>query len=386
MNFFQDVLAQMTMWAALPKQWLHAYPFLQTGIDALCVTLPLAALLAFAGLGFVSATAKIFSITRKRSSYDKCARQLAMLAMVLGWTLLIAGRVWLFFVQSAYTPDSLPDFMVELSWILLGLAVLISSLYFALWKFLVKTPILHIVMGFVSGMQACIAVAVTLGAARMLSAYTRPDASSITLGDIFFPGWLSPFWCALYWTLPLALALAGACGAMWLVIRRKREDFGRDHYNTMIPWCAAWARNAWTIFWLIFLGATVAEIQQSWQGDAFTGRNVALESVKVLIWLAPLALWTIVARSVAPMRHKLSLLAALLLAVAFMLPYYSQVTDLSALKADTAQETLVEPLNPGMPEAAPQGDGSAAQETAPGNGRQEAGQPSTPDSGKDAAR
>lgn len=386
MNFFQDILAQMTMWAALPKQWLHAYPFLQTGIDALCVTLPLAALLAFAGLGFVSATARIFSITRKRSSYDKCARQLAMLAMVLGWTLLIAGRVWLFFVQSAYTPDSLPDFMVELSWILLGLAVLISSLYFALWKFLVKAPILHIVMGFVSGMQACIAVAVTLGAARMLSAYTRPDASSITLGDIFFPGWLSPFWCALYWTLPLALAMAGASGAMWLVLRRKREDFGRDHYNTMIPWCAAWARNAWTIFWLIFLGASVAEIQQNWQSGAFTGNNVALESVKVLIWLVPLALWTVVARSAAPMRHRLSLLAALLLAVAFMLPYYAQVTNLSALKAATAQETLVEPLNPGMPQAAPQGDGPAAQETAPANDGQEAGQPSTPDSGKDATR
>lgn len=386
MNFFQDILAQMTMWAALPKQWLHAYPFLQTGIDALCVTLPLAALLAFAGLGFVSATARIFSITRKRSSYDKCARQLAMLAMVLGWTLLIAGRVWLFFVQSAYTPDSLPDFMVELSWILLGLAVLISSLYFALWKFLVKAPILHIVMGFVSGMQACIAVAVTLGAARMLSAYTRPDASSITLGDIFFPGWLSPFWCALYWTLPLALAMAGASGAMWLVLRRKREDFGRDHYNTMIPWCAAWARNAWTIFWLIFLGASVAEIQQNWQNGAFTGNNVALESAKVLIWLVPLALWTVVARSTAPMRHRLSLLAALLLAVAFMLPYYAQVTNLSALKAATAQETLVEPLNPGMPQAAPQGDGPAAQETAPANDGQKAGQPSTPDSGKDAVR
>ena len=384
MNFFQDVLAQLTIWAALPKQWLQAYPFLQTGIDAMCVTLPLAALLAFAGLGFVSAMARILSITRKRSSYDKCARQLAMLALILGWSLLIAGRVWLFFVQDAYTPDSLPDFMVELSWILLGLAVLISSLYFALWKFLVKVPVLHIFMGIVSSIQACIAVAVTLGATRMLSAYMRPDASSITLGDIFFPGWLSPFWFALYWTLPLALAMAGAGGAMWLAIRRKREDFGRDHYNTMIPWCTLWARNAWTIFWLIFLGATVAEIQQGWQGDAFTGRSVALESIKVLIWLVPPVLWTIVARSAAPMRHKLSLLLALLIAVAFMLPYYSQVTDLSSLKADAAQETLVEPLDSGTPETAPQDGSLAAPEAAPQQGdAQETGQPATPDASKD---
>lgn len=379
MNFFQDVLAQLTMWAALPKQWLQAYPFLQTGIDALCITLPLAAMLAFAGLGFVSAMARILSITRKRSSYDKCARQLAMLAMVLGWSLLIAGRVWLFFVQDAYTPDSLPDFMVELSWILLGLAVLISSLYFALWKFLVKVPILHIFMGIISSIQACIAVAVTLGSARMLHAYMRPDASSITLGDIFFPGWLSPFWCALYWTLPLALAMAGACGAMWLTLRRKREDFGRDHYNVMIPWCATWARNAWAIFWLIFLGASVAEIQQNWQGDTFTSHHVALESVKVLIWLVPLALWAIIARSAAPMRHKLSLLLALLLAAAFMLPYYAQITDLSVLKGDVAQEALVEPLNRNTPQAAPQGQSPAAPEAASQNDAQNASQPAKPD-------
>ena len=57
MNFFQDVLAQLTVWAALPKQWLQAYPFLQTGIDALCITLPLAApgLVAAGLLGFARA-------------------------------------------------------------------------------------------------------------------------------------------------------------------------------------------------------------------------------------------------------------------------------------------------------------------------------------------
>ena len=48
-------------------------------------------------MGFMSATARILSITRRRSSYDKCARQLAVLGLILGWLLLIGGRIWLFF-------------------------------------------------------------------------------------------------------------------------------------------------------------------------------------------------------------------------------------------------------------------------------------------------
>ena len=67
-----------------------------------------------------------------------------------------------------------------------------------------------------------------------------------------------------------------------------------------------------------------------------------------------------------------------------MLPYYSQVTDLSSLKADAAQETLVEPLDSGTPETAPQDGSLAAPEAAPQQGdAQETGQPATPDASKD---
>ena len=384
MNFFKDVLGQLSAWIELPRQWMQAYPFLQTGLDNLCITLALATLLSFAGLGFMSATARILSITRKRSSYDKCAKQLAMLAMILGWILLVAGRVWLFFVQGSYTPDSLPDFMVELSWILLGLAVLISSLYFALWKFLVKVPILHVVMGIISSIQGCIAVIVVLGSARMLSAYGRPDATSITLGDIFFPGWLSAFWCSLYSTVPLIVGMSAGCAAIWLTLRRQRDDFGRDHYNTMVPWCAEWARNAWTIFWLIFLASTVAEIQQAWQGGVFTTENALRESIKVLVWIVPIILWTIVARSTTPMRHKLTLILALLVAMGFMLPYYSQVTNLSALSSSPAQEIIIEPLPQAAPQPSPDANQQAEPRATPDAGQQAAPK-ATPDAGQQAA-
>ena len=139
-------------------EFLLAYPLLRTSLDIVSVVVPLSVLLAFAGMGFMSATARILSITRRRSSYDKCARQLAVLGLILGWLLLIGGRIWLFFTQDGYTPDSLPSFLVEMSWMLLGIAVLISSLYYALWKALKNMPVLHVTLGVLSGIQGCVAV------------------------------------------------------------------------------------------------------------------------------------------------------------------------------------------------------------------------------------
>ena len=132
---------------------LLANPLLRTGLDIISVTIPLAALLAFAGMGFISGTARVLSLTRRRSSYDKCARQLALLGLILGWLLLIGGRVWIFFTQAGCTPDSLPSFLVEMGWILLSLAVLISSLYYMLWKALGNMPVLHVTLGMLSGVQ-----------------------------------------------------------------------------------------------------------------------------------------------------------------------------------------------------------------------------------------
>ncbi|WP_022656746.1 hypothetical protein [uncultured Desulfovibrio sp.] len=307
---------------------LLANPLLRTGLDIISVTIPLAALLAFAGMGFISGTARVLSLTRRRSSYDKCARQLALLGLILGWLLLIGGRVWIFFTQAGCTPDSLPSFLVEMGWILLSLAVLISSLYYMLWKALGNMPVLHVTLGMLSGVQGCVAVVATLAAARFLAAFARPDAAAMTFADIFPAAWSAPLWSALCYTLPLILAMPAAFGALWLPLRRKRDDFGRDHYNAMIPWCAGWARNAWCLLWLLLLVSSGLRIWLHWQGGVFSARDAIVESSRLLLWLVPVPLWSMVRRSAIALRHKLTLLAALLIAVGFMLPYYLEATSM----------------------------------------------------------
>ena len=329
MNFFQEIAATLATWMDALRHFGQMFPLARMGLEVLSIVLPLAALLAFAGLGFMSAAARALAVTRKRASYEKCARQLALLSLLLGWLLLICSRVWLFFSQDSYTPDSLPDFMVEMSWVMLGLAVLINSLYFSLWKFLLKMPMLHVGVGVVSGIQGVIASASALAVSRLVTALARPDADQLTLGNIYVPGFGTPFWCALFWSLPLMLAVAGAFGAFWLVLRRKYDDFGRDHYNTMLPWCAAWARNAWAVFWVVLLASSVFDVQRGWQSDAFTAIDAVKKSAEMLLWLVPALLWAVVARSAAPLRHKFTLLAALLLTIAVMLPFYTDMTEIT---------------------------------------------------------
>lgn len=310
------------------REFLLANPLLQTGLDIISVVIPLAALLAFAGMGFMSGTARILSFTRRRSSYDKCARQLALLGLVLGWLLLIGGRVWIFFTQADHAPDSLPGFLVEMSWILLSLAVLLSSLYYTLWNILRNMPVLHMTLGMLSGVQGCVTVLATLAAARFLAAFAHPEAATMTIAEIFPATWSAPLWSALCYTPPLLLAMPAGFGALWLLLRRQQDDFGRDHYNTMIPWCAGWARNAWCLLWLLLLISGGLQIWLHWQGGVFSPQDAIVESTRLLLWLIPVLLWTMVRRSAIALRHKLTLLAALLISLGFMLPYYLEATNI----------------------------------------------------------
>ena len=308
------------------EQLLSASPYLRTAFDALSVIVPLAALFAFAGTGFISATARILADTRGRSAFEKCARQLAFVGMMLGWILLVGGRVWLHFTRGVYVPGSVSAYFLEMSWLLLSLGVMLSSVYYTLWSILKNLPILHATIGMISAVQSSFAAVAVLGTVRLLAAIGRPDAATMGLQDLL-PGALSsPLWTAAACTMPLLFAMPAAVGALWLPLRRSRDDFGRDYYNTMIPWCAAWARNAWAVLWLTLITFTVIRISQAGGAEGINAQEAILESIRLLLWLIPVLLWTLVRKSQVALRHRMTLTVALFIAKSFMLPYYLDLT------------------------------------------------------------
>ena len=329
MNILQDMAASLAVIPEALQAFLQAFPLARQALRSLGVVLPLAALLAFAGMGFLSTAARVLAVTRRRSSYEKLSRQLGLLGMCLGWLLLVGSRIWLFLAESVYPSGSLLQLVLEISWTLLGMAVLCSSLYFTLWKHVQNMVGVHVMLGIASGAMSCLALLAALACARLLGAAALPPDIHLALPEIFFPGWLSPFWRAIYWLPPLILAFAGGCGALWLVVRRKADDYGRDHYNAALPWCAAWARNAWAVFWLLLLGSFLLDAFPGGGAENLLQETLLREGAWLLFWLLPAVLWLPVSRSSAPLRLKPLVLAALLAAVAFAQPYFDAVTAIA---------------------------------------------------------
>ena len=311
-------------------EFMHANPFLRASWDILCVTLPLAMLLAFAGTSCMTVAAQCLAARRRRASYARGARQLSLLGLILGWLLLTGSRVWLFLDETDYAllPSILPGFsLLEPVWFLLGGAVLAISVCHALWKTLSPMPALHISLGLLCCLLACLALAAALVAARCLAMCPQAGEAA-SLKSLFMPGIEQPYWSALCMTLPLSLALAAGCGASWLPLLRRRDDFGRDHYNTMVAWCATWARNAWILLWLLLFFSSAQQIWLHWPSGGFSPTAALHESLQLLLWLLPAPLWAWAAHSALPLRHRLSMFLALLIGIIFVYPYCQKITGL----------------------------------------------------------
>lgn len=310
------------------QQLLATYPLLQTIQDGLIVIIPLACLMAYCGLYFLSATAKIIAVSRRRSAYDKCSRQAALLGLFLGWGLLIGSRIWLYLTRTNYIDGSVESFMLEMSWLLLSLGVLFSTIYYCCWRILKNMPVLHSTLGVLSAVQNCIALVCILFTIRLMAGAASPEAQIFALPALFPDAWEASVWSAACYTTPLIFAMAGAFCAFWLMLRRKRDDFGRDYYNQMIPWCTAWARNSWSIVWLLLAIATAQEIWLQPTGASLDREQALLNGCLLLIWIIPLLLWNLVKRSRIPMRHSWGLVIALIFAFVFMLPYYAEIATM----------------------------------------------------------
>lgn len=307
------------------NQLFASYPILKTIFDGLCVIVPLSILMAFAGLDFMSAISKILSIVRKRSTFDKCARQIAFLCVILGWLLLIGSRVWLYLDHPAAAPNTVEYYVIEISWILLSLGVLLCSVYYTLWKILKNLPILHTTIGMISAVQCCISTIAILAATKLINAIHSPNSQNLNITDIFPTAWDSPLWSACAYTLPLVFAMPAAWAAVWLPSMRKKDDFGRDYYNTMVAWCARWARNAWICLWLLLFTSDAIQTWKDYQQGVFNEQNAIIELLRLLLWLLPILFWTIAAKSNLALRHKGGLYLSLILASCFMLPYFFEI-------------------------------------------------------------
>ena len=272
-------------------------------------------LLAFAGIGFLIAALEFTGARRERASWFRCAKQVAVLSLILGWILLIGIRVWLFFNSDGYVPQSFLGSVIELSWGALGFAVVTASLHFAVWKFLENHRVLHGCLALLIGINGVTATAALLGSLRMLTALDLPNASQLTIADLYnFALVPSPLVAATALLVPLCLAMPASAAAVWLCARRNRDNFGRDYYNTMLPWCCRWALVLWIITTILSALVVAGEAVglNAAAPIAPSPAEIALWALRVVPSIVACVIYGLAARSATPMRFEGALWVALL--------------------------------------------------------------------------
>lgn len=302
----------------------------QLWLDLTGVVLPFAALLMLAGLPVLCVAGETLAVTRQRSFYDKGGRQLAKLATGLAWLLLAAGSVMAYVrlgMPRVFTLPPLPDL---LCWTLLAAYTLCITLYSALWRMLRSWPISRRLLGGVTAATGFCAVYAALLVMESDALALQGIPHSPTLPDMLLLTEMSSVRNALPYIPFLALSLAGGMGALWLIARRHRDDYGRDHYNIMVPWCARWARNAWCLVWLVLLVCSMNALHAAWQTQGQLSPRLGVETATpLLLWILPALLWTPTLKSAVPLRHKITPALALLLAMGFLVPVYMSVLDIA---------------------------------------------------------
>ena len=279
-------------------------------LDDLCV---LALLLCLAGLPLLVAAGQGLALSSGRSAYDKCARQLGQLGIWIGLAVIAAGGVALGMqyrsllaldMQTFAAGEHFPLLLMAGGWLCVALATI--WLYAGLRWNPRSAPRLHQLVGLLAALAAAAAVY-----AALLRLYARSLDPGVTapadLRALLMPG-AEHFWAAVSCAPFAALALAGGYGALWLLLRRIADDFGRDHYNLVIPWCAGWARNGWLLLWLFVAGRTGWRVFQLYEamGGKLDWIQFVPDGVGLVVLLPPGLLWMGLSRSATPLRAKIA--------------------------------------------------------------------------------
>ncbi len=292
------------------------------GSLVLLVALSLQLLLELSGLGSLAVAflAEGLAETRKQVFLRKLAQQVSTMSLwLLGYT-LVSGGGMLWLVHSSQ-PDSLkpwiatPVLALPLA-VAFGLAVLLAVLYRATWKPLRERKTLHRSIGLLAalsgflGLALAVAAKITLADPLLYGWYYLPS----TVQGLYLYAPAATFWPMLAHVLLWAVAGGAGLGLVYLLMRRNRDDFGRDYYTYAVRWLARCA----AVPALLQLGAAAALIAPAWgalpQEMKSTATGLAAGGAMAAV-LAAILLCN-VSRAEAPLRSKPAILGAVALLAA----------------------------------------------------------------------
>lgn len=290
-------------------------------------------LLAACGAPLVALVGERHYLAKKRVFLDKFAKQVSAMAAIVGlctlpftavmWLMGWAGSWFLLYLENPDTP--LPEFSLDLagpaSLLVAGvyaLALGLIVLYWVTWKPMAKKGKgTHSFIGLLAALCSLATLILSMGLKRAtleIQGQLTADISLMALHkNIFFLPFSSPFLPAMLQVLTLCITAGGGLGLLYLMLRRNKEDYGRDYYVFAFKHGASWALGGGLLS--LFLGGWLALVLVPGITQLqFTDTKVLYFGLSALFLIGACTAWGAIQGSKAPLRNK----PAVVLAVCFL--------------------------------------------------------------------
>jgi hypothetical protein len=175
------------------------------------------------------------------------------------------------------------------------------------WNRMKKQRPRHILLGLLTVLCLLVVVVILAGVKRHLLLQDPDLLGPLPLPELF--SWPSRglVWPALAHFLIAGMGAASALGEVYLILRRTREDFGRDYYNWSMAVVARWSL-------LFMLGQLVLlPWYFFWAGPSIPGELFPVIGAAILALFLASGVWFLLIRSKTPMRYKGLVLASVVL-------------------------------------------------------------------------
>jgi hypothetical protein len=223
MPLFADLTA-LALWAAL-------------------AALALLAWLSALGSPVLSASAEFLADARGKVFYNKFAQQLSKAGLI--WLLAALLLTGLVVALRNAEANMLLSLLSEQPMLLLPLAIALALLatfavlHATTWRRLKESRGLHKLLGLLAAFASLASIWFALSLCRLLAILNRADPA-IVIQDHFLIPATAPFWPLLGLAVMLAVACAGGLGLVYMVMRRNKDDWGRDYYGFALRLGAGW--------------------------------------------------------------------------------------------------------------------------------------------------
>ncbi|WP_457570405.1 hypothetical protein [Desulfovulcanus sp.] len=198
---------------------------------------PLGAMFILSSLGasVLAWCSELFGLWQKKIFLDKFAQHMSRLANVLTLALVLTAIILCIYSQFNHSfvtfyKQSQEFFLAGA--VCLGLAAVFVFSYWSTWKKLKKNKVVHLILGIMG--IACLKI---FFICLILVFYFQNQNLASTFIFPPFDSLVYPLACQLFF---LSLVAGASLGLPYLLLRRNKDDFGRDYYRYAVTLAAKW--------------------------------------------------------------------------------------------------------------------------------------------------